>query len=77
MCMKTAKDSKAYLLVSVLFHFVSFPACLSGRVRSLHDLIYFKLMKLVGKSLVEIIKAPVNLLFVQTVDIHRPLLLIQ
>lgn len=27
--MKNAKDSKAYL-VSVLLHFVPFPACLSG-----------------------------------------------
>lgn len=30
MFMKNAKDSKAYRLASVLLHFVSFPACLSG-----------------------------------------------
>lgn len=30
MFMKNAKDSRAYHLASVLLHFVSFPACLSG-----------------------------------------------
>lgn len=68
MCLQNAKDSKAYHLVSVLLHFASFPAHLSGWARSLHDLIYFKLMKLVGKSLVGITKPPVNLLLVHTIE---------
>lgn len=66
------------LIVLCLFFFILYlPGLLSGWARFLHDLIYSKLMKLAGKSLAEIIKAPVNLLVVHTIDTQEPLLLNQ